>query len=87
MSDFILTLDKWSYFKMKANKQLFGTYINTIINNYRDNHKSGGMTVMIHLDEDNEFKYTQTVSEEEFNNLIDDMKDICKKDNRPFTLR
>jgi len=87
MSDFILTLDKWSYFKMKASKQLFGTYINTIINNYRDNHKSGGMTVMIHLDEDNEFKYTQTVSEEEFNNLIDDMNDICKKDNRPFTLR
>jgi len=72
---------------MKASKQLFGTYINTIINNYRDNHKSGGMTVMIHLDEDNEFKYTQTISEEEFNNLIDDMKDICKKDNRPFTLR
>jgi hypothetical protein len=26
---------------------------------------------MIHLDENNEFKYTQTVSEEEFNNLID----------------
>lgn len=71
MSDFILTLDKWSYFKMKASKQLFGTYINTIINNYRDNNKSGGMTVIIHLDENNEFKYTQTVSEEEFNNLID----------------
>jgi hypothetical protein len=71
MSDFILTLDKWSYFKMKASKQLFGNYINSLITNYRNDNKSGGMTIMIHLDENNEFKYTQTVSEEEFNNLID----------------
>ena len=42
---------------------------------------------MIHLNEDNEFKYSHVISEEEYYNLIDDMNDICKKDNRPFTLR
>ena len=42
---------------------------------------------MIHLDENNKFKYSHVISEEEYYNLIDDMNDICKKDNRPFTLR
>ena len=44
MLDFILTLDKWSYFKMKINKlfppKLFGAYINAIINNYRNNNNN-----------------------------------------------
>jgi len=72
---------------MKVNEQLFGNYINSLITNYRNDNKSGGMTVMIHLDENNRFKYSHVISEEEYYNLIDDMNDICKKDNRPFTLR